>query len=516
MNRQELEDELFRLGDHWPAPSLRDQVLATISRTPASPAKRPRTRMAQWVWLATAASLVLATLPFGLTLFAPRTLQAQVIEALKSVAFARVAVSTLDAEGVRREAHLWYSRERGFRLETPQETTVDDGKRQWTWRKVGDGDESIVSRRASPGTSAMISEMFQLGDAPADWRRQRAKQHDREIAGRPCEAFIVEPPPPMVLSQDGSALVPDPHPPRLIVLGDPDERIVRIEEQRQLDGAWQAGRAISIEYDVDVPVEKFTADFPAKARVIDANAALAERFPLERALATAEAGGLLFAVHEALRGEDDTWYVVSSVRGTPEYLKLHPPQRRRLNLQTVILDVAGQPASPGIDSGTMHRAVMASAEMDGVHYLWWLAVRRRQFTVENGVRKPFEHASPSLETEPGRLSLTLTANYRGEQASQRPPRVAVTVLLQSPNATRSFLELAARVRRDAVEIRNSAGAVIGLLGGMQGNRVQNLDLDHVTDEAIVAAMTSQIRGLRDYDEVKPFDAKAPSGPPTAN
>jgi hypothetical protein len=154
--------------------------------------------------------------------------------------------------------------------------------------------------------------------------------------------------------------------------------------------------------------------------------------------------------------------------------------------------------------------------MDGVHYLWWLAVRRREFTVENGVRKPFQHASPSLEAKPGRLSVELTARYRGDQASQIPPRVAVTVPLQSPNATRSFIELAARVRRDAIEIKNSAGAVIGLLGGVQGNQVQYLDLDHVTDEAILGAMTSQIRWLRDYDEVTPFNANVPSGPPTGN
>ncbi|MGH7139976.1 MAG: hypothetical protein ACREHD_29910, partial [Pirellulales bacterium] len=340
MSHQELESELIALGNRWPAPSVKEKVMAKIISETASPACRPRGRFRIGVWLTAASLLLAAILTVALTLAKPRTLHAQVVADLNSTSVAHMTISALDDRGVRRQGDVWYSHERGFRLETPDETTVDDGKQQWTWRTVPAGENTIVSRRASPGTAAMISEMFRLGTAPADWHRQRAKEHDREIAGSACEAFVVEPPAQQVLSDDGSTFVREQHPPRLIVLRDLRERIVRVDEQRQVDGRWQPGRQISIEYDADVPPEKFAANYPAGARVIDASGALAERFPLERGLATAEAGGLLFAVHEAFRGEDDTWYVVSSVRGTPEYLKSHPPQRRRLNLQTVVLDVA--------------------------------------------------------------------------------------------------------------------------------------------------------------------------------
>ncbi|HET6878775.1 MAG TPA: hypothetical protein VFI31_01315 [Pirellulales bacterium] len=512
MNHDELEKELTALGSRWPAPSVKDKVIARIAREPAPPIRRRGLRVGVWL---TAASLLLAAIfAVALTLTRPHTLHAQVVADLNGASAAHITISALDQRGVRSQADIWYSRARGFRVQTPEETTVDDGRQQWTWRTAGAGPDQIVSRRASPGTAEMISGMFSFENAPADWPRQRSSEHDREVAGVECEAFVVQPPPQMTLSDDGLTFVPERHPPRLIVLRDPRQRIVGIEEQRQVDGRWQSGRQIAIEYDAEVRAEKFVADFPAGWRVVDASGVLEERFPLPRALATAEAGGLLFAVHEAFRGADDTWYVVSSVRGTPEYLKSHPPQPRRLNLQTVVLDVAGQVASPGIVNDRMHRAVMASAEMDGVQYLWWLAVRRRQFTVENGVRRPFQYASPSLESEPGRLSLELWANYRGAQASQLPPHVKLAVPLQPAAEVLSFTEMAALVRRDVTRLK-AAGAVIGLLGEIKGNVVGHLDIETATDADIVSSMSSQVGWMREFDEVKPIDASTPLSPPAA-
>lgn len=495
MSHQELEADLFGLGRKWPVPSVADAVMRRIQREGVPESRRPARRRRR-VLLAIAASLLVAVgLPAVLVVGTPQTLQAQVVEALKQTSAAHLIISAFDEQGVRRQAEIWYSHDRGFRLESSDETIVDDGKQQWTWwawQSKADGVEPVVVRRASPGAAAMIGEMLQLGNA----HRERAKDRDREIKGQPCEAFVVVP--------------PAPHPSRFIVWQDSSERVVRIDDERQFGGDWRVGREISIDYDVAVPANKFAADFPAKARVIDADGALAERFPLERALATAESGGLLFAVHEARRGEDETWYVVSSVRGTPEYLKKNPPQRRRFNLQTTLLDVAAQPLAPGIDSARMHRAVMATAEMDGVHYLWWLAVRRRRFTVENGVRIPFEFPAPSLETEPGRLSLELTANYRGARSLERPPRAAVTVPLADPGS-QSFVELADGVRHDILAL-SKLNVFAALLGGFQNNTVGRLDRTKATSEDIADAVVSQIKWLRDFDEIKPRDVGDAANP----
>ncbi|HJT34406.1 MAG TPA: hypothetical protein VJ783_20410 [Pirellulales bacterium] len=508
MSHQELEADLAGLGRNWPVSSVADAVMRRIQRQGVPQRRWPLYRRRR-VLLAIAASLLVAVgLPAVLVVGTPHTLQAQVVEALKQASAAHLIISTLDEQGVRRQAEIWYSRDRGFRLESPDETIVDDGKQQWAWPSKADGVEPVVVRRASPGTAAMIGEMLQLGDAPADWQRQRAKDHDRPINGQNCEAFVVVPLAPPVVANGGADAASRAS--RFIVWQDSSERIVRIDQQRQFDGDWRAGREISIDYELAVPADKFVADFPAKARVIDADRALAERFPLDRALVTAESGGLLFAVHEARRGEDETWYLVSSVRGTPEYLKKHPPQRRRFNLQTTLLDVAEQPGGPGIDSLAMHRAVMATAEMDGVHYLWWLAVRRRFFAVENGVRTPLprplaEPGTPFLEeTEPGRLNVVLTAHYRGARSQEMPPRVAVTVPLAEPSS-RSFLELADGVRRDILPISKLSGVVASLLGGVQGNAVDRLDINQATSKDIADAVVSQIKWLRDLDEFTPRD-----------
>lgn len=509
MSHQDLEAELVKLGQNWPAPSVADAVMCQIHRDGAPQSRRPAHRRRR-VLLAIAASLLAAVgISAALVFGTAQTLQAQVVEALKQTSAAHLVISALDEQGVPRQANIWYSHGRGFRLESSDETIVDDGKQQWTWstrKSEADGVEPVVVRRASPGTASMIGEMLQLGNVPADWHRRRAEEHDREINGRACEAFVAVPPAPPV-----SANVAGTHALRFIVWQDASARIVRIHQQRQSGGDWRVGRKISIDYDVAVPAEKFAADFPAKARVIDGDRALAERFPLDRALATAESGGLLFAVHEARRGEDETWYIVSSVRGTPEYLKEHPPQRRRFNLQTTLLDVAEQPGGPGIDSLAMHRAVMATAEMDGVHYLWWLAVRRRFFTVENGVRIPHsgmigppgDHP-PLLEAEPGRLTVELTAHYRGARSQETPPRATVTVPL-AERGSRSFVELAESTRRDILALGTLKGAVTSLLGGVQGNSVGRLDIDKATSNDIADAVGSQIKWLRDLDEFKPRD-----------
>jgi hypothetical protein len=402
-----------RLGADWPVPTVNEAGMARIDSPSAPRPWRVSVTRRRAVLCAAAALLAgAATAAWLLVLGTPRTLQAQVQQALAKTSAAHIVISTLDDRGVHRQGEIWYERSRGFRAESPDEIILDDGRQQWTWQPgVKDG-ERVIARRRSHDAVGMITGMFQLGNAPAAWGRERAAEHDRTIDGRRCRGFVVTPPTPQVLAPDGSDVVPDPHPPRFVVLTDPDERIVLLEEQRQVNGRWQGGRQVSIAYDVQVPAGKLAVNLPA-GRVIDADRALDERFPLDRALAREEAGGLLFAVHEVARGEDDTVYVVSSVRGTPAYLKEYPPQAHRVNLQTTILDVAEQPA--GSVSPDCHRVMLARAEADGVYYLWWLAARRRYFTVEQGKRTP-RSESPALEVQPGTVRVPLEACRRSATA----------------------------------------------------------------------------------------------------
>jgi hypothetical protein len=500
MTRDELEDRLRQLGTDWPVPSVADAVLARVDSRPA-----PRSR---WVPLprrrpvlvaATAALVALVVTAAWLCLLAtPRTLHAQVQQALAKASTAHVVIAALDEKGVRRHAEIWYERGHGFRAETPDEVILDDGRQQWTWRPGTDDSDLVIARRPSGDAVSLITGMFQLGGAPAAWSQQRAAEHDRAVDSRPCRGFVVTSPTSQVPSADGSTLVPDPHPPRFVVLIDPDERIVYLEEQRQVDDRWQAGREVSIAYDVKVPAEKLAVHLP-RGRVIDADRVLAERFPLDRALGRAEEGGLLFAVHDVLPGADDTVYVVSSVRGTAEYLKAHPPQPRRLNLQTTILDVAEQQA--GSVDQDCHRVALACAEADGVHYLWWLAARRHYFTVEKeGKRTPLSK-SPSLEGEPGKVQLPLQAGYRGPKAGSDLVNVSVEVSLPEDRRARPLADIAVRTRRDLLLVGQGPGAVASLYRWVRDGELRHVAPEQITDADYAKGVSRQLQWLRSSDEI---------------
>jgi hypothetical protein len=296
---------------------------------------------------------------------------------------------------------------------------------------------------------------------------------------------------------DGSDLVPDPHPPRFVILIDPDERIVLLEEQRQVSGRWQGGRQLSIAYDVQVPAGKLAVNLPA-GRVIDADRALDERLPLDRALARGEDGGLLFAVHEVARGEDGTFYVVSSVRGTPAYLKEHLPQARRVNLQTTILDVAEQPAGRVSTDG--HRVMLARAEADGVHYLWWLAARRRFFTVEQGKRTP-QSESPALEVRPGTVRVPLEAFYRGTHATGNLVTASVEVALPGEGKAEPLAKITARARRDVLLLGRPTGAMV--YDCIKGGELRPVLPEQITDAAYARGVKRQLQWLRSCDDITP-------------
>lgn len=514
MTPKELEDKLRQLGTDWPIPSVTDAVMAQIERRLLPPPRRASLlRRRAGLLVATAAMLAVAVGAACLFfLAAPTTLQAQVQQALEKASTAHIVISALDDKGVRQRGEIWYERGRGFRAESPEEVILDDGRQQWTWRLGTKESELVIARRASRNAVSMITGLFQLGDAPAAWARQRAAEHDREIDGRPCHGFVVTPPTPQVVNADGSDLVPDPHPPRFVVLTDPDERIVHLEEQRQVNGRWQAGRQVSLAYDVKVPAEKLAVNLPASGRVIDADRALEERFPLHKALARGEADGLLFAVHELQRGPDEIFYVVSSVRGTPEFLKEHPPQRRRLNLQVTLLDVAEQStaANTGLDC---NRAVLASAEADGVHYLWWLAVRRRYFTTEQGQRTP-RSESPALEVSPGKVRVPLQAIHRGSPGVQDWVRVDVDALVPADQQIQTLADFAARARRDALLIQRAPGAIVTLRGWAKDGVMRHTSPqpDQITDIDFAKQVSRQLEWLHSLDEVKDM---MPPGTPGA-
>ena len=336
----------------------------------------------------------------------PTTLLAAVQDGLKRARSAHLVMTTWADGGTAHKAEIWYRRDDGLRVESPEQVIVEDGKFQWSWKTGAAGGELVVLRQRSPGFfSTQLPGMLALPDVPGDWSRTRSPELDREVNGKPCQGFT------LTLANLDRQL-PDGVGPagqlavRGIVLAGPEGRIHEITlQQRRDDGTWRRVREIKIEYDVPVAAELVSGRLTEGARVLDRDQAFASLYPLGRAHRQVELGGLILAVHDLqplVGGEG--FYVVSSVRGTPEFLKAYPPRRRPVNPEVVVLDVAMQPGSNMMEGGKYDRIVMGTASRDGVEFSWWLVVPRKFFQVKDGkqVYLP-ENDLSAMPGEPGQL-----------------------------------------------------------------------------------------------------------------
>jgi hypothetical protein len=73
------------------------------------------------------------------------------------------------------------------------------------------------------------------------------------------------------------------------------------------------------------------------------------------------------------------------------------------------------------------------------------------------------------------------------------------------------VELADGVRRDILAI-SKLNVFAALLGGFQNDTVGRLDRSKATSEDIADAVVSQIKWLRDFDEIRPRDVGDAANP----
>ena len=303
----------------------------------------------------------------------------------------------------------------------PDEVMLDDGRSFRSWHRAGRGEEPVVVVRKSTGVAARIAELLDLPGAVERWDRERVAELDQVIDGAACRADVLVPPaggPPEPGVPKGARPAGG-RPTRLVLLTDAERRMRQLLSQRQVEGRWISDREVRIDYDVPVDAARLAADPPAGARTIDADTAFDRRHPLDRALVRKELGGLLLAIHEVRPlDRDGLYYVVSSVRGTPEFLRKYPPQRRTFNLSLSGLDVADQRALNAL--GTAYSGLeLAHAEREGVQYVWWLILPRWPASMGDGERASLRAmlgGSPSeplrLDMAPGKVRLPLFAAYR--------------------------------------------------------------------------------------------------------
>ena len=182
MTSHDIEHDLAQLGAAWPIPSVAEQVMAQVKTLTPEVKKRWTLPQRVTALVATAAAVLLAVVPSWLFIFgSPRTLQAEVQQAIIKAGGAHITISNLDEKGVRHTAEIWFSCEHGFRAESATENIVDNGKQQLSWHPVAKGEELIVGRRQSRGAMSMFGEQFQLGSCPPDWKKVATHADDLHV-----------------------------------------------------------------------------------------------------------------------------------------------------------------------------------------------------------------------------------------------------------------------------------------------------------------------------------------------
>ncbi len=523
MTPDKLDDRFARLREEWPVASMTEDVMARVRAIELSetPSWRPRRRALAAVGLAT----VLAG--FGLTWLclasSPPTLMAALQDGLMRSRSAHLILSrSINGKSYRSDG--WYRRGEGLRLESPEGVLVDDGKFEWSWATTGDNArETLVIRQPSKKVNfaRSITQWLNLPDVRSG-SRTRLPEKDRTIDGVPCQAFSLPPP----AEEPGLYRGVNPPAMRALILVDAGERLVEVTAQIEMNGTWQSGITIQIESNAEVPPERLAVRLPDRARVIDPETAFTDRYPLEKALAQVELGGLLFGVHDVRPLKDgEGYFVVTSVRGTPAHLKKYPPRRRRVNMSVPeVLDVAMQPLWKQIGN-TFDRIVIADAVREGVEIHWWLLIPRRFFIMKNG-KKEFIPIKPgdghdSLDAVAGKVRIPLEANYWHDALRESNGAMGgvfkwVDVPRPAESAPESLERLAGRARRDIlVMVQGNLGGLYGVASGapnQPGNPrpLSRLTAEETTDAEFAAAIQRGIDDFRALDEQYDPAAMPPS------
>lgn len=365
--KSEVEQVLERLGNEWPVEdSLVDGVMRQIASRGVRPVPQPGwSRRATWL-LAAAASLAVVAVLWSLG--GNRTLYAQALEGVHRARTFRMTITVEPGEGkpAQRAIDAWYERGVGFRNEQPAGVTI--GNAEYFWSHVEGA--KVATRSASRGINDLVDRVLdqELGQVLSGAKYSRYAAGDRQIEGRPCQAFLLDRD-----RQDDPDLKTGKK--RVIILLDDRSRVARIVTEFRSGDRWVVRTTSDWRYDIPVDRALFEPHFGDEVKVVDADTAFDKFVDLGRAVHREERSGLWFAIHRVERFEGGGVFVVSSVRGTAETLKQFPLTRR--SLQTSMppyvdgpaVNLAGFPHGYPSFSGYL-ALELASANHQGIHVRW--------------------------------------------------------------------------------------------------------------------------------------------------
>ena len=314
MNAQ-IDQELKNYGEqfHQDHDRLRGELMESLPplATPVTPTSRSR-RWAVPSLVGIAASIVVAIV-VCLSVFSRSTsLYAKALEALRESRTVHIVGRELQDDQWVKRAEVWYDKDQGVRewSQSGNRTTIriDDGTFQW--HHVLGRTSAIRSHSVDPVGLAVAKAL--LPSKAVMEQFEPDPTGDREIAGVPCRM--------LAYTNDAKTY-------RTHLWMDSRYRLHRSEKYRLVEGQWRQTDLAEARYDLAIRTARFQPDFGDQVKIVEAENLFEERFAVETAIYSQEVLGMVVAVHEVKRVEDDMCFVTFSTRASEETIRRHGPIR---------------------------------------------------------------------------------------------------------------------------------------------------------------------------------------------
>jgi hypothetical protein len=231
------------------------------------------------------------------------TLYAQVIKAMKKAQTVHATNYHLQEANMVKTGEIWYKRNIGYKIvwqhNGADNLLIDDGQSRWEYQQG----QNIAVKSKSISTESLPREITET----SRYLDRCIKDKDRIdiISGAPCQVYV------------GS--YPDkPDSTRLLFWVDESLRLRRFEEKVLENNAWKTIERGDIDYDMNIDISVFKPDFGSEVEIVDSAKILDDYFSLEKPIFAKEEMGLVFAVHEIQKCQNDFIVTVSSLRPTEE------------------------------------------------------------------------------------------------------------------------------------------------------------------------------------------------------
>ena len=252
--------------------------------------------------LATAAIIMIGVLGLFIVIGnGQKTLYAQVMTALEKANTCYVVGKQLRDGRWEKGIEAWYQHDAGVVEETWRDNKllskrIDNGQYMWLYRPGND----IVTRSESLDPVGIVADILDIRKITE--KTIRDPGNDKVFNSERYFAYV-------------SFNEEDTH--QILIWLDEMKRLHEWEKRRVVnDSQWRTFRAGRVEYNIEVDSGIFAAEFGPDVKIVEVDKILDEYFSLDEVIFAREELGLVFAVHELKRCQDDLIYTVCSIRPT--------------------------------------------------------------------------------------------------------------------------------------------------------------------------------------------------------